>query len=614
LSDNGAANFSGQLTLGSTITNGTNTYTLPSATGTLALTSALSGMITGSGTTNYLPKFTGASTIGNSNLINDASGNLGLGVTPSAWGSGISALEFAKDSSISSHTTGGNIFINCNTYYNGTNWVYATSSIATSQYQQRIGEHRFYTAPSGTAGNAISFTQAMTLGSNSGLSIGTTTAAAANGLLVAGAATFSSSVTARNGSSGTAFITTNAVNADFTIETTSGGLTKIGTSGNALSINSGGGNVGIGTTSPNGKLNVSNGGAEGIEFWVLSATATNLMQSYNRATSAWNSLEYKALDHIFYGSGTERMRITSGGNVGIGTTSPSEKLHINRSDGAGVYVRLQDNSGSRYIGNDAGAMVFLNGSASEQMRITSGGDVLVGTTSNDIGKLQIQTSGNGSSFSHSLLLKDNSTNQNAFLVSHKSGETRLMTTYSGSGINSDMTFWTTTSAGSQSERMRLNSNGNLTVYSAETTSIGAINSNNTNGNYGYYSEMGGNTNNTSSFHFVGAISGVGNKIQICGNGNVQNTNNSYGAISDISLKENIIDTTSKLADLLKVKIRNYNLIGDDKKQIGVIAQELETIFPSMIDTDTITGLKSVKYSVFVPMLIKAIQELNDKIK
>jgi hypothetical protein len=101
---------------------------------------------------------------------------------------------------------------------------------------------------------------------------------------------------------------------------------------------------------------------------------------------------------------------------------------------------------------------------------------------------------------------------------------------------------------------------------------------------------------------------------VAGNGNVTNTNNSYGAISDITLKENISDTTSKLADLLKVKVRNYNLIGNDKKQIGVIAQELETIFPSMIDTDKETGLKSVKYSVFVPMLIKAIQELEARIK
>lgn len=97
---------------------------------------------------------------------------------------------------------------------------------------------------------------------------------------------------------------------------------------------------------------------------------------------------------------------------------------------------------------------------------------------------------------------------------------------------------------------------------------------------------------------------------------------------------------------MKVKVRNYNLIGDDKKQIGVIAQELEEIFPAMIDESPDyeyvevpqvdeegneilneegvvvtekqrvskgTSTKSVKYSVFVPMLIKAIQELKTEI-
>ena len=69
------------------------TYTLPDASGTLALTSSLSGMVTGTGTTNYLPKFTGASTIGNSNITDNGSlislgsnslinGNVGIGSTP----------------------------------------------------------------------------------------------------------------------------------------------------------------------------------------------------------------------------------------------------------------------------------------------------------------------------------------------------------------------------------------------------------------------------------------------------------------------------------------------------------------------------------------------------
>ena len=120
-------------------------------------------------------------------------------------------------------------------------------------------------------------------------------------------------------------------------------------------------------------------------------------------------------------------------------------------------------------------------------------------------------------------------------------------------------------------------------------------------------------------HFYGTSSSntVANII-IYGNGNIQNANNSYGALSDLKLKENIVDATPKLASLMQVKIRNYNLKSDNgtNKQIGVIAQELESIFPAMVDTtidrdidnNEIGTTKSVKYSVFVPMLIKAIQE------
>ena len=107
------------------------------------------------------------------------------------------------------------------------------------------------------------------------------------------------------------------------------------------------------------------------------------------------------------------------------------------------------------------------------------------------------------------------------------------------------------------------------------------------------------------------------KFIVEGDGDVKNTNNSYGAVSDQKLKENIVDATNKLEDLKQVQVRNYNLIGSDKKHIGVVAQELETIFPALISEsidrnedgeDLGTTTKSVKYSVFVPMLIKAMQE------
>ena len=93
-------------------------------------------------------------------------------------------------------------------------------------------------------------------------------------------------------------------------------------------------------------------------------------------------------------------------------------------------------------------------------------------------------------------------------------------------------------------------------------------------------------------------------------------------ISDIRLKENIIDATPKLDDLLKVRVVNYNLKGrpntKDNKLIGVVAQELEHIFPRLVNTRELSeenikagrtdNYKIVKYSCLNIMLIKAFQE------
>jgi len=133
-----------------------------------------------------------------------------------------------------------------------------------------------------------------------------------------------------------------------------------------------------------------------------------------------------------------------------------------------------------------------------------------------------------------------------------------------------------------------------------------------------YNNDGGTTDANA---VVGRNQGT-DKIYIkSSNGAIQNSTNSYGGISDLRLKENITDATPKLSELQQVRIVNFNLINDTKKekQIGVIAQELEQVFPSMVDTsvdkddegnDLGTTTKTVKYSVFVPILVKAIQELK----
>jgi len=102
----------------------------------------------------------------------DSSGNLGLGVTPSAWQSGRKVLQVGY-SSMNSYSN-SQIQLGANFYYDGTNNKYISSDFSTV-YQQLSGQHQWYTSASGTAGNAISFTQAMTLDASGNLNVGGTT-------------------------------------------------------------------------------------------------------------------------------------------------------------------------------------------------------------------------------------------------------------------------------------------------------------------------------------------------------------------------------------------------------------------------------------------------------
>ena len=102
----------------------------------------------------------------------DIYGNLGLGVTPSAWTSVFKALQVGAKASLSYYN--GTTYLSENFYNDGTGAKYITTDYA-SQYNQTGGQHQWNTAPSGTAGNAISFSTAMTLDNSGNLQLGTTT-------------------------------------------------------------------------------------------------------------------------------------------------------------------------------------------------------------------------------------------------------------------------------------------------------------------------------------------------------------------------------------------------------------------------------------------------------
>jgi hypothetical protein len=100
----------------------------------------------------------------------DASGNLGLGVTPSAWSSAIRALDISGGSLAASSVT---TQLSHNAFFDGAFKYKANGFAADYRVNQGDGSHAWYTAPSGTAGDPISFTQAMTLDGSGNLGIGT---------------------------------------------------------------------------------------------------------------------------------------------------------------------------------------------------------------------------------------------------------------------------------------------------------------------------------------------------------------------------------------------------------------------------------------------------------
>jgi hypothetical protein len=108
----------------------------------------------------------------------DTSGNLGIGVTPSAWVSYQKSIDFGgagNYGSVSARANFAAFATNC--YFDGTNWIYKNTNPA-NLYEQSAGANIWRTAPSGTAGTAISFTQAMTLDASGNLGIGVTSPAA----------------------------------------------------------------------------------------------------------------------------------------------------------------------------------------------------------------------------------------------------------------------------------------------------------------------------------------------------------------------------------------------------------------------------------------------------
>ena len=358
------------------------------------------------------------------------------------------------------------------------------------------------------------------------------------------------------------------------------------------------GKLGLGTSSPVRTLHVTGTATNAAQFENTNANTVGVELKGNAGTS---SIFHNSNNLTFYPNGVEKVRITSDGKVGIGTTSAQATLHVSGS-ASGAYIgQIAENTNSGgyaqqlfYVGangangtasvsyapgiffavgptaNDTTTpIVFRNSNATERARIDTSGRLLVGTSTASggafiqvVGRSGAATDnsqirlGRGSSVAGAdstlgvLLFTDNTDNTGAYIYSQSDGSWT-----SGSSHPGRLVFSTTASgAAGPTERMRINSDGVISGYTggiditrnvdsaAATGSF--INSSATTGNqYGVYVRLDGDPNNTSQY-FLDCFGSTTQRARIRSNGGLANYQSNNVDLSDERTKRDISSVSS----------------------------------------------------------------------
>ncbi|MBL7813867.1 MAG: tail fiber domain-containing protein [Saprospiraceae bacterium] len=342
------------------------------------------------------------------------------------------------------------------------------------------------------------------------------------------------------------------------------------------------------------------------------------------------------------GSGTvnEKMRIDSSGNIGIGILTPSVKLHQDNGTATANYHKFTagtttgqttsdgfdvgvDASGNAILDQNEAKDVIINTNSAEVVRVTSAGNVLVGAlTPGETTAIALVNESSSDQKDDVTITTYNTTTTPAFVLFKARGTAAAPSTLTNSenlgGFNvngyagtsfrgltsvatitaSDFTTsygadiaFKTSRSGVSSERMRILSTGNVGI---------------------------GCTAPQYTLHVVGTL-GVSTSIR-----SPSTTSGAITACSDSRYKTNITPLSNALENILKMQGVRYDWRVNEfpewsfskRRQIGFIAQDLEKIYPELVETDE-KGYKSVDYSKVTAILVEAVKEVkkeNDDLK
>lgn len=427
------------------------------------------------------------------------------------------------------------------------------------------------------------------------------------------------------------------------------------------------GNVGIGTTSPGEKLSVSPGdnvsaeigkslvgniglsGYAGFKHHSLSSSTSYALLQSSAGETFLNASSTESIN--FRINNSDKMILTSGGDFGIGTTSPQAKLEVGNCDSSGnigdgniavktntnnTAVVIQEASGAEQWGlgvNSDGDFV-LTDSGTERVRIDDNtGNFGIGTNapaeklvvsgSDDV-SIRINSTKNGTWTTDQLLgayeFYGNDASGAGAQIKGKI-DCASLDQY-GAGFH--MRFFTTGGGVGTSaiERMRINSNGAVTIGKTAPSSYNTQGIELSPSGLGAFTRSGNVSLLVNRTGSDGQVVSIRNDNTTVGSISVSGSTTSYNTSSDYRLKENVVDMTGAIERIEQLKPKRFNFISNAEKTVdGFIAHEVQNIIPEAVlgekdavDEDGNPEFQGIDQSKIVPLLVGAIKELKAEIE